>query len=130
VVVVVTGGGWVVCGGGGCVVVVVTGGWVIVTGGAVVVDEDDVDDGVVLLELVVELDVGVVVLIRVGCWLPVTTTMPPPDGGIDWGAGDATPVTKIAANAAPTSAPSASRPESPNRTNMRPDYLVHSFGSS
>jgi hypothetical protein len=132
VVVVVTGGGWVVCGGG-CVVVVVTGGGVVVSGGGVVVVvDDDEDDDVVLLELVVELAVADAVLIRVGCRLPVTTTMsmPPPDGWIGWGTGGATPVAKSAANAAPTSAPIASRPESPKCTSMTTDYRVHSFGSS
>jgi hypothetical protein len=135
VVVVVVGRRVVVVVGSTAVVVVVVVTPVVVAAVSVVV--------VVVLDVVVvvveELECDdedelapVVVTVRLGCPLRLTTTISPPFGGGRPCGDFATAAwdTRSAANAAPISAPKASRPEPPSAVSIHNDYRPHPVGSN
>ncbi|WP_447005045.1 hypothetical protein ACRAKI_00345 [Saccharothrix isguenensis] len=76
--------------------------------------------------------VPITVTVRLGCSLPLTTTISPPVAGgrpcrgFVMAACD----TIRAANAAPIKAPKETRPEPPSAVSIHNDYRPHSFGSN
>ncbi|MFE9744186.1 hypothetical protein ACFYOT_04720 [Saccharothrix saharensis] len=79
-------------------------------------------------ELVLDAVVAVAVTVRLGCSLPLTTTISPASvGSRPRGARVMLPcVTRRAAIAAPIKAPKANRPEPPNAVSIPNDYRPHS----
>ncbi|GAB2998794.1 hypothetical protein GCM10027184_63070 [Saccharothrix stipae] len=138
VVVLVVVGRRVVVVVGRVVVVVVTAVVVVVAVVPVVVvvvlldDEETVVVVVLPAELVLDVVVSVPPPVRLGCSLPLTTTISPPSAGSSPRGGFTTPpcTARRAATAAPIKAPKASRPEPPNAVSIPNDYRPHSFGSN
>ena len=83
-------------------------------------------------DLVVDAVVPVAVIVRLGCSLPLTTTISPASvGSRPRGDRDVLPcAARRAATTAPTKAPKASRPGPPNAVSILNDYRPHSCGSN